>query len=397
MIPDPKFGLNGRDHDDGFPPIPPWAEREGANPPKPRPQPKAYSGKTKFLAFNDIMLDTTPPDLVQGIIPKGGMTTVWGPPKCGKSFWVTDLVMHVALGWEYRGRRVQQGAIIYLALEGGRGFKSRIVAWREKHATGDNPVPFYLVNGQMNMITEHGGLIKDITEFMRGMPPAVVVIDTLNRGLVGSENKPEDMAKFISAADAIRDAFDCAVIIVHHCGIDGKRPRGHTSLTGADDAEIAVSRSESGIITAKVELMKDGEAGAIIASRLERSQDLGTDSFGNPITSMIIAPAEEEIAAPAQKRKKKFPKAAKISLRALQEAINECGEQAPACNHIPANTRVTTVDRWRDYAYRRGISSSEEPRAKQTAFKRAVEYILGEQAATVWDEYVWVTTGSQDG
>ena len=95
MIPDPKFGPNGGDYEDDFPPIPPWAER--ADQPKPRSQPKAYAGKTRFLAFNDIMLDTSPPDLVQGIVPKGGMTIVWGPPKCGKSFWVFDLVMHIAL------------------------------------------------------------------------------------------------------------------------------------------------------------------------------------------------------------------------------------------------------------------------------------------------------------
>jgi hypothetical protein len=26
--------------------------------------------------------------------------------------------MHIALGWEYRGRKVKQGAVVYLVLEG---------------------------------------------------------------------------------------------------------------------------------------------------------------------------------------------------------------------------------------------------------------------------------------
>jgi len=26
--------------------------------------------------------------------------------------------------------------------------------------------------------------------------------------------------------------------VIHHCGINGDRPRGHTSLTGAADAQI---------------------------------------------------------------------------------------------------------------------------------------------------------------
>jgi RecA-family ATPase len=34
--------------------------------------------------------------------------------------------------------------------------------------------------------------------------------------LVGSESKDVDMAAYVRAADAIRDAFDCVVIIIHH-------------------------------------------------------------------------------------------------------------------------------------------------------------------------------------
>ena len=53
----------------------------------------------------------------------------------------------------------------------------------------------------------------------RSQTPAVVVIDTLNRSLNGNENDSKDMAAYIRAADAIRETFHCAVIIVHHCGI----------------------------------------------------------------------------------------------------------------------------------------------------------------------------------
>jgi hypothetical protein len=39
---------------------------------------------------------------------------IWGPTKCGKSFWVFDLMLHVALGWDYRGMKVRQGTVVYL-------------------------------------------------------------------------------------------------------------------------------------------------------------------------------------------------------------------------------------------------------------------------------------------
>ena len=75
-----------------------------------------------------------------------------------------------------------------------------------------------------------------------------VVLDTLNKSLVGSESKDLDMAAYIRAAEAVRDAFDCVVIIVHHCGWDESRMRGHSSLRGAVDAEMSVTREGDVVI-----------------------------------------------------------------------------------------------------------------------------------------------------
>jgi hypothetical protein len=43
--------------------------------------------------FNAVRLASSPAYLVKGLIPRGGLTVVWGPPKCGKSFWTFDLTM----------------------------------------------------------------------------------------------------------------------------------------------------------------------------------------------------------------------------------------------------------------------------------------------------------------
>src|SRR5262245_55270520 len=67
--------------------------------------------------FEAITLSTAPNYCVKGVIPRTGLVVVWGPPKCGKSFWTFDLVMHVALGRKYRERKVQQGTVVYFALE----------------------------------------------------------------------------------------------------------------------------------------------------------------------------------------------------------------------------------------------------------------------------------------
>ena len=240
--------------------------------------------------FDTIKLSTAPNYLVKGVLPRAGLAVVWGPPKCGKSFWTYDLMMHVVLGQEYRGRRVQQGPVVYCALEGGQGFAGRVEAWRRRHLSEHEggPVPFWLLDVPLDLVADHPSLIEAIRlQLVDGPPPAAIVIDTLNRALVGDENKSDDMAKLIRAADLLRAAFGCLIVLVHHCGVAGSRPRGHTSLAGADDVQLAVERDkDSGNITITIEHMKDGDASAPMASKLERI-DLGTDDDGDPITSCV--------------------------------------------------------------------------------------------------------------
>jgi hypothetical protein len=117
------------------------------------------------------------------------------------------------------------------------------------------------------------------------------VLDTLNRSLRGSESSDEDMSAYVRAADSLRETFNCAVIIVHHCGVDGTRPRGHTSLTGAADAQLSVSRDAAGNIIVTLEYAKDGPSSDAVVSLLE-VVEVGIDDDGDPITSCVVVPAE---------------------------------------------------------------------------------------------------------
>jgi hypothetical protein len=255
------------------------------------------------LPFNELVPGTEPAYLVKGLIPRVGLTVVWGPPKCGKSFWVFDLAMHVALGWKYRNRRTQKGAVVYCAFEGANGFKARAEAFRQHHFAEDasDPVDFYLVAARTNLVTDHPALIEAIDTQIQSTPPVGVVLDTLNRSLHGSESNDEDMGAYIKAADAIREKFECAVIVVHHCGVEGTRPRGHTSLGGAVDAQLAVKRDVAGNILVEVEWMKDGPEGERLASKLE-PKDVATDIEGDTITSCVVVEAHlSQLATPEAK------------------------------------------------------------------------------------------------
>jgi hypothetical protein len=350
--------------------------------------------KTRFhlTPFRDITITEDVAYLVKDLIPRMGLVVVWGPPKCGKSFWMFDLSMHIALGREYRGRRVEEGPVVYLALEGGKGFTHRVEAFRRHHSVTD--APFYLITDRTDLVNDHAQLIDEI-RFQSSDQPAFVVIDTLNRSLVGSENSDQDMGAYIRAADAIREAFMCTVAIIHHCGVAGTRPRGHTSLTGAVDAQLAVERNDAGIITIKVEWLKDGEEGAEIMSQLKQVK-LGADSYGDPIVSCVVVaddPMKRIMETPGNQIVRpgvaKLNSKARLGFDQLRACIAEAGREAPvSTTQIPAGTRVVTLDEWSEWLGKAGVINVKGSPREQ--FKRIREELEKGQLIKLWEDYVWV-------
>jgi hypothetical protein len=147
---------------------------------RPRPDPDfdpKPPPRFQLTPFEDIKIERSPNYLVKGIIPRGGLVVAYGAPKNGKSLLVFDLVMHVAIDRPYRGRRVQRGTVVYLALEGGRGFAARKEAWCQRHfVESSEPVPFHLLACPLDLIADHAALIATIRARVADIP-AVIAID----------------------------------------------------------------------------------------------------------------------------------------------------------------------------------------------------------------------------
>jgi hypothetical protein len=57
-----------------------------------------------LIPFDQVELSAEPEYVIDGLIPAGGLTIVWGAPKSLKSFWVHDMAMHIALGRDLRAQ-----------------------------------------------------------------------------------------------------------------------------------------------------------------------------------------------------------------------------------------------------------------------------------------------------
>jgi len=335
-------------------------------------------------SFENIRLDIERRGyLIKGLIASSGLAVIWGPPKCGKSFWAADLGMHIALGWDYRGHKVQQAPVVYVALEGRHGFPARVEAFRRHH--GVDVAPFYLLSASLDLVAKSGQLIASIKAQLGANLPGVIFLDTLNRSLVGSESKDEDMARFLAAAEKVAQELSCAVVIVHHCGIDASRPRGHTSLSGAVESQLKVERAASGEVIVTVELAKDFAEGTEIVSRLDRVE-LGTDADGDPIASLVVLPVEGPIQRRAATRK--LSPRQKLALAALDECAISDGTLAPPSLELPARTVVVQLNAWREELYRKGVLD-RDAKSPREEFKRVRQQLQARSLIGINDDIVW--------
>jgi hypothetical protein len=348
------------------------------------PLEEARTDRLRLVPFGDIKPSTARGYTIKGLLPREGIAVVWGPPKCGKSFWIFDAAMHVALAREYRGRRVQAGPVVYLAAEGAHGFQARVEAFRQHCMAEDAEVatvPFFLVPARVDLTHDHARLIGAIEA--ANAAPVVIVIDTLNRTFTGSESSDQDMTAYIAAADAIRERFACCVVIVHHCGVEGTRPRGHTSLSGAVDAQIAIAKAADSGGTATVELMKDGPEGDVIGFKL-KTVEVGLDADDEPITSCVVVEAD----ATATRSASRLNNRQRRALDVLNDLAVDVGKPAPDEKHYPPGATVAPVEAWRENLFKAGVldHDAKNPRAD---FKRLRESLQTRGVVGEWDGLMW--------
>lgn len=347
----------------------------------------------KLVPFNEIIHSREINYVIRGLLPREGLVLVYGPPKCGKSFWVMDMALHVALNWDYRGRKILHGSVVYIACEGVSGVTARVEAFRQTRLQENvGNVPFYLIGAALDLVKQHEKLAADIENKIDGKPIRVIVIDTVNRSLSGDENSSKDMGNYIKAADAIRERFRCAVVLIHHSGYDATHARGHTSLPAALDAQIAVSRDkDTDRIITELQFMKDGGSDENIYSSLE-CVEIGLDKRGDPLTSCVVV-AEEP---PVKDEKVKLSKQTKVALNSLKQAIDEVGQYAPEILKISPYAKVITMDEWRDCFYQNAIVSSRKPDAKRQALHRAAEELRSKKMVEIKSDYVWIPENLTD-
>ena len=348
-----------------------------------RPYAKPTDGPLPLVYFNQIEPSLDVRDFVQGVLMEQSLAVIYGESNSGKTFLATSLALAIASGLDWFGRRVEQGGVLYLALEGGQGFRNRIFAWRERHDALETPVHFAAVPAQVNLLDPDADVQRVIeaaaaAKAHMGMPLKLIVVDTLARAMAGgNENAPEDMGALVMNADTIREATGATLLYIHHTGKDAaKGARGHSSLRAAIDTEIEVDAGDETTRVASIVKQRDMGKGQAISFTLDVIE-IGTNRHGEKVTTCIAVPSEREGVKKAQKRM--MPAAAQIAYDALKDALAESARQG---HHD------TPIEAWRVRFYDRHPEDKQD--TKRKAFVRACEYLQGRNFVAVLDSRAWI-------
>lgn len=224
--------------------------------------------------------------IVRGVLPEAELVVIYGESGSGKSFFALDLVASVARGIEWRGNKVKQGRVVYVAAEGAGGFRKRLSAYAKHHAIALDKLALGIIPAAPNLLTDDDKHVADAILAASGA--SIIVIDTLAQATPGAnENAGEDMGKVLARCKRLHGATGAVVVLIHHSGKDATRgARGWSGIRAAVDAEIEITRLADAR-TARVSKQKDGDDGAAFAFRL-LSIELGADDEGEPITSCVV-------------------------------------------------------------------------------------------------------------
>jgi hypothetical protein len=247
--------------------------------------------------------------ILKGLINPSTLGVFSGEWGSGKSFVVLDLLFHIALGLKWHGKRVTQSKVLYLALEGLGGIEERAEAikrhYKEQGVIDDktdlsnfrisSPASFYLSHDNKMHRPDIDSLIATI----KNEDIKFVVIDTLAHALGGSDENMQGMLTAIRSATEIINQTGASISVIHHPPKSNpKELRGHSSLIGASDVHITITKEEADngkrVIHLASNKVKDGRDDHIMMATLKEIP-LGTDIDGDPINSCVAVPFDGEL------------------------------------------------------------------------------------------------------
>jgi hypothetical protein len=178
--------------------------------------------------------------LVDELLPESGFSLLGAKPKVGKSTLARNLALCVAQGRAFLGRAIQQGPVVYLALEEKRSEVRK--HFRDMGATGAEDIYIYAASAPADGVQQ----VRAVAERLK---PVLVIIDPLFRlTRVKDSNDYAQVTQALEPLLVLARETRAHVLCVHHAGKGnregGDSILGSTAIFGAVDTAIMMKKLE---------------------------------------------------------------------------------------------------------------------------------------------------------
>ncbi|RZO83996.1 MAG: AAA family ATPase [Oceanococcus sp.] len=350
--------------------------------------------RVELLSVDEMLAAIKPIDwLINGFIERGTLALIYGPPGCGKSLLAIEMACCVATGSRWFDQPTKEGAVIYIAGEGHSGLTRRVGAWELHHGVSlsSRPIKFSSSAVSLRDSAEVDDLSSQIRQFSEAsaVPPKLIIVDTLARNFgEGNENDAADMGEFVQCVDRqLRQAWDAAVLIIHHCGKDpSKGARGSTALMGAVDAAFSVDRKPSGTVRMACHKMKDSEPPEPLTFAIEGVDIPVAGDDGELVSAPVLVQFSSGSSRPRQTRG--LGSNQQKALDCLLDLFGLVGDDSGQSG-AQREREFVHINEWRDLCDFSGKTSSDIAKA----FKRAKDALEERNLISVQGSRVFLESG----
>jgi len=193
--------------------------------------------------FNDIDENVSEDWLVDGLIPRGAITIMYGKGGLGKSHIVYLIGKCVVEGTEFFGRETKTCPVYYLDFENPASVQAHI-----KKICGGSNVILWGLKSKLGSPPRFD--TKKEWEIYKTFPPGLIIIDTLRACNLLDTNSDKDMALIMTRFKELWACGHTVIVLLHTTKADERQWKGNTVIQDLSDNMVALFKvKQAGEIT----------------------------------------------------------------------------------------------------------------------------------------------------
>jgi RecA-family ATPase len=341
------------------------------------------------LHFFDECCDEPPkPWLIKGVIANDEDSLWVGAAGSLKSSLLTDMMVHLAAGQDWRGYKVKASAgVVYFAFERAGLTRRRVAA----HALRDGlkNLPIAVAGDMVDLIDQGSADIIVATvkaAEARIGPVGLIILDTYGKGIAaggGDEDKAQHVNLVAANLKAVHEKLGhpLHIALIGHTGWDEKRERGSSALRGHIDLGVLITANAAKtVMTVKIVKANDQAEDTLTTFGAE-TITVGHDEDGAPRTANIVA-----LRAVAETPKEK-PTPFK-HVRAMDALVKVLGVHGRDAEADTGTVKAVALEQWRDELTECGVIA-HDAKNKRDAFIRIKNEMLKAERIAERSGFVW--------